>query len=350
MFNMKKMFEMLGNVHPEYSYYFFHTHSDRKFLFVSEKDIPFKKYDQPVDDDTFPHASKACIERGLLFDIDNNCFVMTKSEDCQSPEKWPMFYIYDGGIPNIIITTQDDAYLFNIIYWDNKHCKYTSIQSITAPTIVSHVSPTCSGDALRKRVFFAKKACKKNKKVLSFNLTESDYITDSEIMLAIDDDLVLGTIEKNVHYSNIIFTQTPFDSMNLSYRALYSREDTDENTSQENDSVKDINTFCVFHTYENDCLILKTYKSEFGENLLVFLNAEIKVNYSLSCFKYEKFVDTEDFKKYVYATDFFKSNPFLIVHCRRNDFENITYAINLKTHAIFNYDVFLKNLTKLICE
>ncbi|MBO5143241.1 MAG: hypothetical protein J6C46_09715 [Clostridia bacterium] len=353
MFNMAKIFETLGVNQSSYSYYFYLADCERNFLFISKNPIPFENFDNNLTNAN-ANSSKACIEKGLLYDMTNNCFVLTKAEDCRDYEKWPNFFIYDGGIPHVIVTEVDNMDFYKVIYWDTKRCKYACTSMFTQPAyFISHVNPTSNDKASRYRIIFANfsNAHLKNDGLMHsckshFDTEKVPHISVNESMLVLDNDLSLIKHEKSIRYEDIIYFDSKQTSAGLAYKTLYPTETCLRKLSSSNE----IDVPFVIHTFKGDVLVTKTYKSELGEYLLIFLDNTFRINYSLSCFSYTKFEETAEFQKYKYAAEFFRNNPFLIVSCRRNDFENISYAINLKTYDLLNYDTFLSNLDKIICQ
>ena len=341
MLGLAKKLEFFGNNYSKYSYSFFSTLSGRNFVFISENPINFAEYEKL----TPKLASFASLEKGLLYDIDNDIFVYSTNVNYTCIETWPTFLIYDHSIPHVIVHNNGYNTQYSILYWEPKLRNFSSITSVSKPKLISHVSVnSASGNnniVSKSHVIFVQSLTKPFKKLLKH--PHDDLISGTtNLMLVLDDALNVTYVENGVEFHSVHYFKSRLDSNQKAYNSLYSIARKFEITEDEEYFCADF----IFHTFDDDAIIIKTNKSELGEFVFVLLKSDFKIDYSLGFFKYSKFEETEEFKRFEHVKAFFNNNPFLIFHCRRNDFENISYAFNLKTHKIFNYDVFIASWEK----
>ena len=341
MLDLAKKLEYFGKDYSKHSYSFFSTVSGRNFVFISENPINFAEYEKL----TPKLASFASLEKGLLYDIDNDIFAYSNNVNFACVETWPTFLIYDHSIPHVIVHNNGYTPLYSILYWEPKHLNFSSITSVTKPKLISHVSVTTfsnsSSVAKKKHIIFAESLTKTIKKLFKQTI-DNPVSGTTNLMLVLDDELNLTYIDSGIEFHTVHHLKSRLDSNNKAYNSLYS-------VARKIEIAEDEDYFCadfIFHTFDDDAIIIKTNKSELGEYVFVLLKSDIAIDYSMGFFKYIKFEDSEDFKRFEHEKEFFLENPFLIFHCRRNDFENISYAFDIKNHSILNYDVFMKHIEK----
>lgn len=341
MLDVAKKLSLFGKDYVKHSYSFFTTFSERHFVFISQKTINFTEYEIITPN----QASLASLEKGLLYDLDNDTFVFPKINDYACVENWPTFLIYDHSVPHVIVCNNGYQTLYSIIFWDSKRRKYSNITSVSKPTFISHVSTVSLADDInvvrKKHIIFVDSHKTHFKHLANDNCCHSD-IGANNLMIVLDDELNVESIDKEIKFNSVHYFKSRLDSNQKAYHSLYTI--TKHFIASSDEEVFDADF--IFHTFDNDAIIIKTNKSELGEYVFVLLKNEIKIDYSMGFFKYVRFEHTEGFNDFKHAKDFLDENPFVIFYCRRNDFENISYALNLKTHDIFNYDVFTSFLSK----
>ncbi len=346
MLDLEKKIAYFGNDYSKHSYSFFSTLSGRNFVFISENPINFTEYEKL----TPKLASFASLEKGLLYDIDNDIFVYSNNVNYTCVETWPTFLIYDHSIPHVIVHNYGHNTLYSILYWEPKRRNFSCITSISKPQFISHVGVnSVSNDVSiinKSHIIFVHSPARRPFRKSPKQTNNTSISETTNMMLVLDDELNVTYIDSGVEFHSVHHFKSRLDSNQKAYNSLYS-------VARKFEISQDEDYFCadfIFHTFDGDAVIIKTNKSELGEYVFVLLKGEITIDYSMGFFKYSKFEETEDFKRFEHVKAFFDNNPFLIFHCRRNDFENISYGFNLKTHKIFNYDFLIDLWEKRFLE
>ena len=332
-FDLKNLYAILGKGYENLYFKPFCTPTGKKFVFVSEEPLDFSYASSKNSN----HCCEGKFINGMLYDLENEEFIFSNYSFQNTELKWLKFFIYDDGIPHIIkLSSEKEESKFGIIFRANKKKKFSMIFSKTLPTFVSyicnHYSPKSIDEysiVLHKRIIFAHKVSK------SLHCTSKIYMDDSEIvdndkLIVINDDLELTNIDSYAKFkAAIINSSNRVNNVRVTINKEIGVADALEIALQ----TQSYNN--VFHLYKSDNIIVKSYKGDLGNFVLIFLDDNFEIDYSLSFFDFNVFSLTSENTNYT----------FLKVTSGISDFENETYIVNPISKQIFCYEDFVEFVT-----
>lgn len=312
-YNLKDLFSTHKLYYKNLFYRIFSTGSGRKFLFIYKNDVNFRSLRNSKNN----HFSKGISVNGFLYDLENHDIILGNEETPGKP--WLKFFLYDDMIPHVYKTTSElGENVFCICFYDNNKHKFSKIFAKDKPIFVSYQKMNDSFLMSKSRYIFMTAADKENHDFPKNSIIRE--IVSADIMLAIDENLTIENADSYVKLASVIFTSDDLPIVDISkFEAK------------------------AFYLSGSDAIILKSYKGELGENVLMFLNNGTHINYSLSFFDYQRVVLGLNTKKR--ANCHYANSEYIKVMCAQNDFENETFIVNLHTHKIYTIDEFARHLT-----
>lgn len=311
---LKKLFQAIGKNYRRLCYNIFYTPSKRAMVFVSKEIIPI--FDTTENKHPLAEYKKGITVEGILYDVTNEEFVCPDIYSIPSSDlTWLKFFLYDDGIPHVFeypsTSSQNE---FATIFWDERHNKFSSIISVELPTFVSY-RDTISA---KKRVIFAKKKRRSLfPKQKHYHLPANALSTD-DLMFVLNEELSIIAIDNRIQFETYL-SPTNF-------------------VIWENETALKPNK--IFYLSYKDFIIFKSCKSELGEMSLLFLGEDFGINYDFSFISYGIYTADNDFAKPAHNTYYeektVKSEKFLKVMVRKNDFENDIYYVSFNTHKIYS--------------
>ena len=317
-YDLKDLFSTHKLYYKNLFYRIFSTPSDKKFLFVCKNDVNFRN----LKNSKTNYFSRGLCVSGFLYDLENHTIILGNEETPNKP--WLKFFLYDDGIPHVYKTTSTlGEDMFGIFFYDKKKNKFSKIFAKDKPIFVSYQKIDNSFVTSKIRYIFMTAMDKENHDFPESSVTRD--IVSSDIMLAIDENLSIVNADSYVQLASVVFTSDDLPIIDISkVRAK------------------------AFYLSGSDAIILKSYKGQFGENVLMFLNDGPHINYSLSFFNYQRMVLGLDTTKR--ANRHYTNSEYIKVMCALNDFENETFIVNLQTHKTYTLDAFSSYLAEKTSE
>lgn len=318
VFSLKNLFSTFKLYYKNLFFRIFSTPSARKLLFVYKNDINFHN----LRNTKSSYFSKGAYTDGLIYDLDTQKLVLANEKEPNNP--WLKFYLYDDGIPHVFKTVSENGEnIFNIVFYDYKKNKFSSVISKSKPFFVSyhHVDNTLL--STKTRYIFMTAENKENHEYPESIFSEE--LSSVNLMIAVDEELSIVNADSYLQLKSVIFANDDLPIVNIT--KLGPR---------------------AFYLSGNDAIILKSYKGEFGEFVLMHLNNGTRINYSLSFFDYQRVLLTMRNKNV--SSNCYTNSKYLKVICAQSDFENETYIINLKTHDTYTVDEFVDHISKNFSE
>lgn len=283
-FELQSLIKELPIFYTAFYYKVFSLSSKKKGLFISETPIDFSNL----------YKKNRAFEKvnGILYDLSEKCFIFPHSRFL-----FRSFLLYDYGMPHIFFANNSTLNIISL----NKHSNKFSKTSCSA---LNTAFSFFDNDVTRKKAFLF---IKENKK------------TDRTALLVFNEHLNLEIFEHSVEFHSLINIEscTLFDTRDTRGALIpyIAKERVDISAD----------TAFVNHANHTLGLIVKSPLGEFGELLYVPIDVSTHIDYAMSFFKYDFFTLTS------HSED--TSNPcaksYLKAVCRRNDFENYVYLINI---------------------
>ena len=286
-FEIESLIEELPKYHTAYYYKVFNISENKKVLFVSETYVNFSS--ALIGNKDYQFAE------GLLYDLTSNRFVLPKVK-CV----FRRFLLYDYGMPHIFLSkTKNDTYL-NILSLSKKTNKFCRFYASKLHTAFSMFDKETSR---RKSILF---------------IENSKNNTSESAMMIFDENLHLELVELDAKLESILSIQ-PCNFINSS-----SSENKTHSYVATEKSYFHPDTSYITETAYSLGIILKTPRGDFGESVYLPTSDTSHVDYKSSFFKHQllTIASSSDVASA-------KNSSFLKATCRRNDFENHTYIINL---------------------
>lgn len=319
-FNLEHLYALLNVDYQTLLYRIFYTSYGKNILFIANP--TFNVY-KSINSTT----RSGIFIKGALYDLDNQEFIFPNIKNCRTQQKWLIFYIYDDSIPHIY-RYGTSVICYKIIFWNKKHRKYSTLIAKNIHTLISYsYNKNDANSALKKQIIFATTYGKKHNSISINKIHGYEEIDANNIMIILTPELRLICIENRLHFESACLYNP---SNNNKLELLHFSDDDKVNLNKLSDLSNK-----TLHLKDNDAIIFKSYRGEFGEFVLLFLNCETKIDYTLSFFHYDISDDIISCdSKHSNHQSF--ANHCIVVTSRRNDFENFSHIISLESQRIYN--------------
>jgi len=288
-FEIESLINELPRIHTVYYYRLFSISERKRILFVSETYNNFST--------THVGTKEYKFVDGLLYDLTNNRFVLPKVKYV-----FRRFLLYDYGMPHIFLSETKNGTYLNILSISQKTDKFCRF----------YASKICSSFSM-----FDKKNTRK-KSILFVEALKNNISRSS--MMVFDENLHLELIETDAKLQSILCVH-PCSFSN----ANNSENKTSSCVAAEKNSFYSDTSYITDVSYSLG-LIVNTPRGKFGESVYLPISDTTHLDYNASFFNHQVLTIASSFD---IASG--KNSYYLKVICRRNDFENHTYIINLNT-------------------